>query len=145
VIRSIAALGWVLTLYGLTAATAGLNVGPAAPPQATAAQLSESAVWFEANHVVLHAACFAVLMGIIAFGNRTILASRKLPIVASLVALAVLVGMGQEALQGAIRARLVLDNSLFDLVCDLAGALLTLGILGRKRLLIKTDVNRPAL
>jgi len=133
------AIIWTIALYTATALTAGLSVGPSLAPQATIAQASAASFWFETNHAVLHAATFAVLIFAVVAGNRGVGANHSMAALSILIALGV--GVGQEALQSALRGRLALGNSAFDLLCDVGGALIALGVLLRTR----PQPNTPAL
>jgi hypothetical protein len=122
---------WTVILYGLTLVTAGLPVGPTVQPQATAYEIQKSVWWFEFNHAVLHAATFAVLAGLLVFADLTSFAGKWRIIIPLILITSMLVGIGQEALQSAVRSRVVLGNSLFDVACDVAGASICLVMLGR--------------
>lgn len=112
------ALLWMLALYTVTALAA--NLTPALKPAV-----------LEVRNVVSHATAYAVQIGLVAgaYGwPRRALAARERR---CLLALALALGVGQEALQTVLRARAFPLNSLFDLLVDVTGAALGLWIMAR--------------
>ena len=112
------ALLWMLGLYGVTALAANLttHLRPAL---------------LETRNIFTHATAYAVQIGLVAAAYgwpRRELTRRERT---CLLGLALLLGIGQEALQIILRARAFPINSMLDLTVDVTGAALGLWIMAR--------------
>ena len=116
------AILWTAALYAGTAITAGQAVVPEVAPDATIEQVEQAWAVFELQHVVLHAAAYAVLALLLAI-PQTAQGGRFLPRLCAIVlGMVVFLGAGQELVQAAMRWDLRPGNSVLDLMTDAAGA-----------------------
>jgi len=122
-------MAWTLALYIGTALTAGQALTPATAPDATAEQIQQAWLCFELEHVILHAAAYGVLVWLIALPNGGELRKGRTYLLATLLAISVTIGLGQEIIQSIVRWRIHFANSLMDLVSNASGAGLTLAMM----------------
>lgn len=127
------AILWTVALYFGTAITAGQPLVPRVPQDATTEQISTAWFWFDFQHVILHGAAYGVLAGLLAWPAWG--KSRKSYLFRLVVFLSIIliVGLGQEAIQTAIRWEMRLGDSLGDLASNFGGAALSLGIVSASR------------
>lgn len=109
-IRHVLVYVWLFALYIVTAVTARNDLLPV-PPEL-----------LEARNIIVHAVTYAVLGVLLAWASDR--PGRRFDARAWLVLLstALILGVGQEALQTVLRWRLRPAQSLFDLFVDTSGA-----------------------
>lgn len=128
-LRFLPAITWTLALYAGTTLTAGKALAPAIAHEATTEQVKLAWFWFDVHHVVLHAAAYGVLGGLLALtarANRT--RRERISLLVAFLVIILIVGLGQEAIQTAIRWEVRLADSMGDLVSNFSGAALSLGL-----------------
>lgn len=142
--RYLAAIAWTLGLYVGTMVTAGKAFIPTVAQEATAEQIRMAWFWFDFQHVILHAAAYGVLAGLLVLpaGDKT--RREQLSLLVLLLSVILMVGLGQEAIQTAIRWQLRLADSLGDLATNLLGAALALGVVSANRWRRSGSVGPPA-
>ncbi len=127
------AIVWTLALYAGTTLTAGKAFTPQLAEHATPEQLRAAWFWFDFQHVILHAAAYGALAGLLALPAWDKTKKSYLPRMAAFLLIVTIVGLGQEAIQTVIRWEVRLADSLGDLVSNVSGAALILGIVLAKR------------
>lgn len=127
------AIVWTLALYAGTTLTAGKALVPLVAQDATAEQARAAWFWFDFQHVVLHAAAYGVLAGLMALPITCKTRRERLSLLVVFLSVILVVGLGQEAIQTAIRWEARLADSLGDLASNFTGATLTLGVVMAKR------------
>ena len=118
---------WLVMLYIATALTAGVDATP---------EHSAERILFEVRHVAMHLLAFAVQAWLIAHALRLTgdLETKRSGI--WLIALVLVLGIGQEALQGLYRHEIRTWASLWDLTVDASGG--AIGWWWYRRQLIRT-------
>jgi hypothetical protein len=127
------AIVWTLALYAGTTLTAGKALVPLVAQDATAEQARAAWFWFDFQHVILHAAAYGVLAGLLALPAWGRTRRARLSRLVIFLSVVLIVGLGQEAIQTVIRWEARLADSLGDLASNFTGAALTLGVLLAKR------------
>ncbi len=127
------AIVWTLALYTGTALTAGQALAPLVAQDATIEQVRAAWFWFDFEHVILHAAAYGVLAGLLALPAWGKTRSECLSLLAILLGIVLVVGLGQEAIQTIIRWEARVGDSLGDLASNFSGAMLTLDVVLAKR------------
>lgn len=127
------AVGWTLALYAGTTVTAGKTLVPLVTQNATTEQVRAAWFWFDFQHVILHAAAYGVLAGLMALPAWGKTRKQHLSLLVVFLSVVLLVGLGQEAIQTVIRWEVRPADSLSDLASNFTGATLTLGVVLAKR------------
>lgn len=133
-LKYLPAIIWTLALYTGTTLTAGQALVPPMTQEATVEQVRIAWFWFDFQHVILHTAAYGVLAGLLAlpaWDSKT--RREQFSLLAIFLVVVLIVGLGQETIQTVIRWEVRLVDSLGDLVSNLAGAALALGIMLTKR------------
>lgn len=118
--RLLPALAWTVALYLVTALTSTVEILPMAPPL------------IEARNIVTHTAGYAVLAALVAWALGAPARPLTRRETTGILALSLVLGVGQESLQTALRGEAYLLNSLFDLLVDVGGAALGLWLVRRR-------------
>jgi hypothetical protein len=139
------AAAWTVALYAGTMLTAGKAFIPVVAQDATVDQVRAAWFWFDFQHVVLHAAAYAVLAGLLAlpaWGKKT----RKefVSLLVVFLSVVLIVGLGQEAIQTAIRWEVRLADSLSDVASNFGGAGFCLGIVSANRWQRHSNTHRTS-
>ena len=109
---SIASIAWLVTLYVATALTAGVDASP---------EGGLALILFEARHVIMHSLAFAIQAWLIAHALRLPSSKNAIHNGLLLIALVLILGIGQEVLQSLYRQEIRMLASLWDLAVDTAG------------------------
>jgi hypothetical protein len=125
-LRYIPAVLWTLALYAATAATAGQAVVPQVALDATAGQIWQARLLFELKHVIMHAAAYGALAGLLMIPHGSRKRSDLSPACLVVFCIVLTIGAGQELIQTLIRWDLRPGNSLLDIISNGAGAMLGL-------------------
>lgn len=131
--RYLPAVVWTLALYAGTTLTAGKALGPSVTQDATVEQVKAAWFWFDFQHMILHAAAYGVLAGLLALPGWGQTRGECLSLLAVFLSIVLVVGLGQEAIQTVIRWEARPGDSLGDLASNFTGAALTLGLVLAKR------------
>lgn len=110
--HALAPVVWLVALYVATALTAGVDATPDG---------GVDLILFEARHIAMHLAAFAIQAWLIANALRLSGGPGTMHNGALLIALVLVLGVGQEALQGLYRQEVRVLASLWDLAVDTAG------------------------